>query len=101
MRSGYTLVELALVLTVTALLLGIALPSFTAAKQEVAVEGAAQAIASAHRRARSLAITRGRRAALSVTEGSLRITLEGSTVPHWTTPGPLESGITLAGAPRD
>lgn len=101
MRSGYTLVEVALALTVAALLLGIALPGFTAVKQEVAVEAAAQALVAAHRRARTVAITHGRTAVLSVAERRLRITLGGAAEAHWSAPGPLEHGVTIAGAPRD
>ena len=101
MRSGYTLIEAALALVITALLLSIALPNFTAVKQEIAVESAAQALAAAHRRARTLAITRGHTAVLSVAERSLRITAPGVAEPQWSAPGPLEQGVALAGAPRD
>ncbi len=101
MKSGFTLPELALSLVVAALLLGVALPGFTAVKQEVAVELAAQSIVSAHRRARALAITQGHPAVLAVAERSLRITLAGAAQPHWEAPGPLEQGIPLTGAPRN
>jgi type IV fimbrial biogenesis protein FimT len=101
MRSGYTLTETVLALAVAGLLLGIALPSFTALKQGVQVDGAAQNIAAAHRRARVLAIAHGRPAMLSVAERSLRITFVGAVEPHWTAPGPLEGGVTLASPPRD
>jgi Tfp pilus assembly protein FimT len=101
MRLGYTLVEVALALVITALLLGIALPNFTAVKQEIAVESAAQALAAAHRRARTLAITRGHTAVLSVAERRLRITVAGVAQPEWSAPGPLEQGVVLAGAPRE
>lgn len=101
MKSGFTLVEVALALAVAGLLLGIALPRVTAVKQELAVERAALAIAAAHRRARTLAISQGRPAILAVAERSLRITLAGEAEPHWAAPGPLEQGIALTGAPRD
>jgi type IV fimbrial biogenesis protein FimT len=101
MKSGFTLPEVALTLVLAALLLGIALPAFTAVKQEVAVELAAQSLVSAHRRARALAITQGQPAVLAVAERSLRITLAGAPQPHWEAPGPLEEGITITGAPRD
>ncbi|HEX2218074.1 MAG TPA: GspH/FimT family protein [Gemmatimonadales bacterium] len=65
------------------------------------VESAAQSLAAAHRRARTLAITRGRTAVLSVTEGGLRITLGGAAQPHWSAPGPVDQGVTVGGAPRD
>jgi prepilin-type N-terminal cleavage/methylation domain-containing protein len=101
MRFGFTLPELALALVVAALLLGIALPGFTAAKQEVAVERAAQALVSAHRRARALAVARGYPAVLAVAEQRIRITLGGAAQPHWEAPGPLEAGVAVTGTPRD
>jgi prepilin-type N-terminal cleavage/methylation domain-containing protein len=101
MRSGFTLPEVALALVVAGLLLAIALPGFTALKQEVAVEQAAQSLVSAHRRARSLAITHGHPAILSVAERSLRITFSGAAQPHWLAPGPLDQGVSVTGTPRD
>ena len=101
MRSGFTLPEVALTLAVAGLLLGIALPGFTATKQEVAVEHAAQSLVSAHRRARTLADTQGRPAILAVAERSLRITLSGAVQPHWVAPGPLDQGVSVTGTPRD
>lgn len=101
MRSGFTVPEVALSLAVAGLLLGIALPGFTAAKQEVAVEQAAQSLVSAHRRARTLAVVRGQPAVLSVAERSLRITMAGAPQPHLTMPGPLEQGVSITGTPRD
>jgi prepilin-type N-terminal cleavage/methylation domain-containing protein len=101
MRSGYTLPEVALALVIAGLLLGIALPRLTALKQEVAIELAAQALVSAHRRARTLAITSGHPAILSVADRSLRITLSGAAQPQWLGPGPLEQGIAITGTPRD
>ena len=101
MRSGYSLPEVALALVVAGLLLGIALPGFTAVKQEVAVEQAAMALVAAHRRARALAVARGHPAVLTVAERSLRITLGGAPLPHWTAPGPLEEGVAVTGVPRD
>ncbi|MGH7580737.1 MAG: GspH/FimT family pseudopilin [Gemmatimonadales bacterium] len=101
MKSGFTLVETALALAVAGLLLAIALPSFTALKQGVAVERAAQNIVAAHRRARAAAIVHGRPAILSVAAQTLRITLAGADRPHWLSPGPSEEGVALAGPPRD
>ncbi len=101
MRSGFTVPEVALVLVIAGLLLGIALPRFTALKHEVAVEQAAQALVSAHRRARALAVTQGHPAILSVAARSLRITLAGAAQPHWLAPGPLEAGVAVTGTPRD
>jgi prepilin-type N-terminal cleavage/methylation domain-containing protein len=101
MKSGYTLPEVALALVIAGLLLGIALPRLTALKQEVAIEQAAQALVSAHRRARTLAVASGHPAILSVADRSLRITLSGAARPHWLAPGPLEQGVAITGTPRD
>jgi len=101
MRSGFTLPEVALALAIAGILLGIALPQFTAVKQEIAIEQAAQSIVAAHRRARTLAITQGHPAILAVAERSLRITLYGAGQPHWEGPGPLDQGIALTGTPRE
>jgi prepilin-type N-terminal cleavage/methylation domain-containing protein len=101
MKYGFTLIEVVLALAVAGLLLGIALPSFSALKQGVRVESAAQSIAAAHRRARSTAIVHGRPAVLSVTAQTLRIALAGAGGPHWTAPGPSMDGVTLASPARD
>jgi type IV fimbrial biogenesis protein FimT len=101
MKYGFTLIETALALAVAGLLLGIALPSFSALKQGVTVERAAQNIAAAHRRARTSAIVHGRPAILSVAARTLRITFVGAEQPHWSSPGPQEEGVVLAGPPRD
>jgi prepilin-type N-terminal cleavage/methylation domain-containing protein len=101
MKSGFTLPEVALTLVIAGLLLGIALPRFTALKQEVTIEQAAQALVSAHRRARTIAVARGHPAILSVAEGNLRITLSGASQPHWLGPGPANQGVAVTGTPRD
>jgi type IV fimbrial biogenesis protein FimT len=101
MKHGFTLVETALTLAVAGLLLGIALPRFSALKQAVTVEQAAQNIAAAHRRARTTAIVHGRPAILSVAARTLRITFVGAGQPHWSSPGPEMDGVALAGPPRD
>jgi len=101
MKSGFTLVEAALSIAVVGLLLGIALPRFSALKQGVAVESAAQNIAAAHRRARAAAIVHGRPAILSVAARGLRITFPGAAQPHWASAGPSQEGVALAGPPRE
>ena len=101
MKNGFTLVETALAFVVAGLLLGIALPRLTALKQGVTVERAAQSVVAAHRRARTTAIVHGRPAILSVAARTLRITFVGAGQPHWSSPGPSEDGVSLAGPPRD
>ena len=92
MKSGFTLPEVALALVIASLLLGIALPRFTALKQEVVIEQAAQALVAAHRRARTLAVASGHPAILSVADRSLRITLGGAAQPHWLGPRSRRTG---------
>jgi prepilin-type N-terminal cleavage/methylation domain-containing protein len=101
MKSGFTLIETVLTLAVVSLLLAIALPRFTALKQGLQVEQAAQAIVAAHRRARIAAVLHNRPAILSVAERSLRITLVGAGQPHWAAPGPLEQGVAFLSPARD
>lgn len=101
MKYGFTLVETALTLAVVGLLLGIALPRLSALKQGITVERAAQNIVAAHRRARTTAIVHGRPAILSVAAQTLRITFVGAGQPHWSSPGPQNEGVVLAGPPRD
>jgi prepilin-type N-terminal cleavage/methylation domain-containing protein len=101
MKFGFTLVETALALAVAGLLLGIALPRFTALKQGVAVERAAQSIAAAHRRARTISIMYGRPATLSVAAEALRITVVGAEQPQWSAPGPSAEGVALLSPPRN
>jgi prepilin-type N-terminal cleavage/methylation domain-containing protein len=101
MKSGFTLLEVALTLVIAGLLLGIALPRFGALKQEVVIEQAAQTLVAAHRRARTLAVASGQPAILSVADRSLRITLGGAAQPQWLGPGPADQGVSLTGTPRD
>lgn len=101
MKFGFTLPEVALALVIAGLLLGIALPRLSALKQEVAVEQAAQALVSAHRRARAIAVASGHPAIFSVAERSLLITLDGAAQPQWRASGPLEQGVSITGTPRD
>jgi prepilin-type N-terminal cleavage/methylation domain-containing protein len=101
MKFGFTLLEVALALVIAGLLLGIALPRFTALKQEVVIEQAAQSLVAAHRRARTLAVASGQPAILSVSDRSLRITLGGAAQPQWLGPGPADHGVWVTGTPRD
>jgi prepilin-type N-terminal cleavage/methylation domain-containing protein len=101
MKFGFTLLEVALALVIASLLLGIALPRFTALKQEVVIEQAAQSLVAAHRRARTLAVASGQPAILSVSDRSLRITLGGAAQPQWLGPGPDDQGVSVTGTPRD
>jgi type IV fimbrial biogenesis protein FimT len=100
MRSGFSLIELVLVLALLALLLGIALPPLTGALDRIEVASAASQIAAAHTRARMMAISKSRVLVLSVDSASLSIHLRGSTSQLWSGIGPARSGVSLSGPSR-
>ena len=100
MRSGFSLVELVLVLALLALLLGIALPPLAGALDRIEVAAAASQIAAAHTRARMMAISGSRVLVLSVDSASLSIRLRGTTTHLWSDRGPALSGVSLRGPAR-
>lgn len=100
MRRGFTLSEMALVLSITGAVLGIALPKLGTLRDSIAVEHAAWQIVSAHQRARVVAITRSRPALLTVAQGTLSIRLQGAGAAMWDNGGPAALGVSLAGPPR-
>ncbi len=73
MRSGFSLVELVLVLALLTLLLGLALPPLAGALDRIEVAAAASHIAAAHSRARMMAISGSRVLVLTVDSASLSI----------------------------
>jgi prepilin-type N-terminal cleavage/methylation domain-containing protein len=100
MRRAFTLIEIMLVLAVSGVLLGIALPSLAQLLDTIEVESAAAHIVAAHQRARILAITKGQVLQLSIQPDRLLILPRGGTTPLWSEDGPLSSGVTLEGSPR-
>lgn len=100
MRRGFTLLELALVLSIAGLTLGIAWPRFGALLDSITVEHAAQQIVSAHQRARIIAIARSQPAVLTVAPDRLTIRLRGATTALWEDAGPVAIGVSLSGPPR-
>ena len=100
MKRGFTLLEIVLVLTVMGVAFGIALPRLDALRNSLAVTHAAQAIASAHRRARALAIMRSRTVVLSVSPDTLTIRASGDSADTWGGSGPTAEGVSLPGPTR-
>jgi prepilin-type N-terminal cleavage/methylation domain-containing protein len=100
MKQAFTLPELLLVLAVGSILLGVAIPRFSAVLDRIEVAAAASHIAAAHQRARLTAITQGVVAVLSVDPLALTIRRRGLTVPIWSEAGPVTHGVSLAGPAR-
>ena len=100
MRQAFTLPELLLVLALASILLGVAIPRFSAAVDRIEVAAAASHIAAAHQRARMMAITQGLVSVLSVDPLVLTIRRRGVTVPLWSEAGPAAQRVSLAGPAR-
>jgi prepilin-type N-terminal cleavage/methylation domain-containing protein len=100
MRQGFSLVELMLVLAVTSLLFGIALPRLSGALDRIEVESQANHLVAAHRRARMMAITRSQVLVLTIDSANLVIRLRGQTSPLWAERGPAAARVTLDGPAR-
>lgn len=100
MRRGFTLLELALVLSIAGLILGIALPRLGTLLDSITVDQAAHEIVSAHQRARIIAITRSQPVQLTVTSDRFTIRLRGSATTLWEDAGPAAIGVSLAGPAR-
>jgi Tfp pilus assembly protein FimT len=100
MRRGATLLELTLVLTVTALLLSVALPRFEAVRDSLAVNRAARRIVAAHSRARMSAVLQSRAMDLAISQAGLAIRPAGAAADLWQGEGPGADGVTLTGSVR-
>ncbi|HET7470132.1 MAG TPA: prepilin-type N-terminal cleavage/methylation domain-containing protein, partial [Gemmatimonadales bacterium] len=83
MRRGVTLLELALVLAIMGLLVGIAVPRVQRVADSLAVHNAALELISAHRRARFSAILQNRTVELSIRADSLAIRIPGAPADLW------------------
>jgi type IV fimbrial biogenesis protein FimT len=100
MRRGVTLLELALVLAIMGLVLGIAIPRVQRVADSLAVHHAALELVSAHRRARSSAILQSRMVELTIRSDSLAIRIPGATGDLWHAAGPDAKGVSLTGPTR-
>jgi prepilin-type N-terminal cleavage/methylation domain-containing protein len=100
MRKAFTLPELLLVLAVAGILLGIAIPRFSAALDRIEVAAAASHITAAHQRARLMAVTQSLVTVLSVDSLTLAIRQRGAIAPLWSEAGPTAHGVSLAGPSR-
>ena len=100
MRQGFSLIELMLVLAVTGLLFGIALPRLSGALDHIEVWSAANHLVAAHRRARIMAVTRGQVLVLTIEAAHLAIRAREHTEPLWTEAGPAAARVTLDGPVR-
>ena len=97
MRRGVTLLELALVLAIMGLLVGIAIPRFQRVADSLAVHNAALELISAHRRARFSAILQNRMVELTIRADSLAIRIPGAPGDLWHAAGPDAEGVSLTG----
>ena len=100
MRQAFTLPEILLVLALGSVLLGIAIPRFSAALDRIEVSAAASHIAAAHQRARLMAVTQSLVTVLSVDASALTIRRRGVTLPLWSEAGPTAHRVSLAGPAR-
>jgi prepilin-type N-terminal cleavage/methylation domain-containing protein len=99
-RHGLTLPETVMVLAILGLTMGIATLRIAAFQDSLSVEREAQRIASAHRRGRVMAISRGQPAVLSIGSDTIGIALAGDAGDLWGSKGPSASGVALAGPIR-
>jgi len=98
MPRGYSLLELAVVLAIVGLVMGITLPRFGDLLDGIAVERAASELTTALAAARNGAVVRGTRARLCIAADSLRIDEWGDRgwerALRW--PGPAAHGVAVS-----
>jgi general secretion pathway protein H len=89
-QRGFTLIEMLVVLTIAALIVGLALPRLTGATETATLRTAAHEVAAALRNTRSLAMTKGR------TEAFVIDTANGAFRAGTGSPSRLPRGVQLA-----
>lgn len=101
-RTGYSLVDVLLVLVIVAILTALAVPRVARIADSLAVEAAAQRIVAMHHRARISAVLESRRTIYRIAADSLRIAVVvgADTLPRATVPGPATDGVALTGPTR-
>ncbi|MEO8200694.1 MAG: GspH/FimT family pseudopilin [Gemmatimonadota bacterium] len=102
MQKGVTLLELIFALAITGILVVLVMPAVAGLRDRYLVGTAAQAIASAHNRARIQAVLQSRVVDLEVRPDSLliRATSGATAIPLWSEIGPAQNGITLGSPTR-
>ena len=100
MRRGFSLTELMLVLAVTGLLLGIAVPHLTTVIDQIEVRSAATHLVTAHQRARMMAVARGQILVLTITPTLVDIRARGGAGALWSEAGPGATRVALQGPTR-
>ena len=98
-RHGHTLIELAAVLALLGILLGLAGPRSSGALDGIHAGQAAARIALAHGRARAAALNEQRVARVVLTTDSLLV-LVGDSL-RWRLPGPAMDGASLMSEPEE
>jgi len=102
MNRGVTLPELLVIVSIVALVLGIAAPRLSEPLDALAVEHAAGEIAGAHARARVAAVVESRITLLHVGPDSLTMESVGPDGPvrRWAGPGPARFAVSMTGGER-
>lgn len=102
MPRGATLLELLVVVTLVALVLGIAAPRLSEPLDTLTVEHVAGEIAGAHARARVAAVVESRITLLHIGPDSLTLEALEPTGParRWSIPGPGRYAVAMSGSER-
>jgi Tfp pilus assembly protein FimT len=100
MRRGASLIELVLVLIIIGILTAMLEPRARGFADSLAVDQAALEIASAHRRARIIAVLQSRLVELTIGADTLSIRPRGASAETWSAAGPAAAGVALAGPTR-